>query len=123
MTVILQVALGGALGAVLRYAIVSRAALIWPGFPVGTLGVNAVGSFVMGLIVAWSMGRGGFAGLPFLTVGLLGGFTTFSAYSLESILLIEKGETVLALLYVFGSVVLSLGCLAVGLWLGRGMGA
>ena len=93
------------------------------GFPWATLAVNVLGSFVMGLAVILLLRRGD-AGLqhlaPFLTTGILGGFTTFSAFSLETVLLVERGRPALALAYAGGSVVLGVAAFAVGLWLLRG---
>ncbi|MEO0913028.1 MAG: fluoride efflux transporter CrcB [Pseudomonadota bacterium] len=122
MPVLVQIALGGALGALLRFAVVSRLAVIWPGaFPVGVLTVNVLGSFAMGLIVAVATARSGgmlASALPFLTIGLMGGFTTFSAFSLDTLRLIEEGETASAMAYVAGSVAFSV----FGLWLGLTLG-
>lgn len=123
MAVLVQIALGGALGALLRFAVASRVTLLWPGpFPFGTLAVNVCGSFLMGLIVSVAAARSEgmlVSSLPFLTVGLMGGFTTFSAFSLDTIRLIEEGEMVSAFGYVTASVVFSLVGLALGLWIGR----
>ncbi|MEM7507048.1 MAG: fluoride efflux transporter CrcB [Pseudomonadota bacterium] len=113
-----MVATGGALGASLRFLVghwTLRA--FGPGFPWGTFAVNIVGSFVMGLAAVWMMERmpgawGRFA--PFLMTGVLGGFTTFSAFSLDALSLMERGKIGLAALYIGGSVVLAIG----GLWLG-----
>ena len=110
--VLATIAVGGALGAVARHLVVGQVAL-WTGsgFPFGTLAVNVVGSFVMGMIVelsalVWSPSPELRA---FLTVGFLGAFTTFSAFSLETVLLYERGELLLAAGYVLSSVVLSVG--------------
>ena len=110
---ILYVALGGACGASLRW-LFGRWTLrvLGPDFPWGTLGVNVIGSFVMGLAAVLLMERveGGWARFaPFVMTGLLGGFTTFSAFSLETITLIERGQTGTAALYVTLSVVCSVG--------------
>lgn len=102
-----MVAIGGALGSVLRYLM-----SVWlnGGFPYGTLVVNIAGCFVMGLLA----GYGAFVGqLPepwrvFLMVGVLGGFTTFSAFSLDVLTLAERGQPAQAALYVLLSVALSL---------------
>lgn len=116
------VMLGGAVGAGARH-LVGRAALaIWgPGFPVGTLAVNVVGGLAMGLLAGWLATRAsGDEALRYLLgVGLLGGFTTFSAFSLETVLMIERGELVTALLYILASVVLSIGALFAGLQVSR----
>ncbi|MGG7566636.1 fluoride efflux transporter CrcB [Rhodovulum sp. DZ06] len=122
---LLSVALGGALGASLRY-LTGRAAirLLGPDFPWGTVAVNVVGSFAMGLLAVAMMERfpgawGRFA--PFAMTGLLGGFTTFSAFSLDALSLWEKGRAAAAALYVGGSVTASILALALGLALGRAM--
>lgn len=98
----LYVALGGGLGAWLRFA----AGRLVPssGFPWATLGVNVIGSFAMGLLAAWLARTGGSEDLRLLMgVGLLGGFTTFSAFSLEIVQLAQRGEAGLAGLYVAAS--------------------
>ena len=92
-------------------------------FPWGTLTVNVMGSFVMGLIAGWLALRAGDGWSQharlFLATGILGGFTTFSAYSLDAVLLWERGQISAAALYVAGSVVLSIAALAAGLALIR----
>lgn len=116
------VMLGGAVGAGARH-LVGRAALaIWgPGSPIGTLAVNIIGGFAMGLLAAWLATRAsGDEALRYLLgVGVLGGFTTFSAFSLETVLMIERGELVTALLYILASVALSIGALFAGLQVSR----
>ena len=118
------VALGGALGAVLRYLTgLGVLRLVGPGFPFGVVTVNIVGSFLMGVFVVLAY-RKGFEHLsPLVMVGFLGGFTTFSAFSLEAVTLFEKGETSAAVIYVALSVVGSIGALILGLWLARGLWA
>ena len=118
---LLQVAAGGAIGAAARYATGVGVARIFgaTGFPLGVLTVNVVGSFLMGVLVVW-LARKGLAHLnPFLMTGILGGFTTFSAFSLEAVTLFERGQVGQAALYVLLSVVLSIGGLVAGLWLMR----
>lgn len=116
------VMLGGAIGAGARH-LVGRAALaLWgPGFPVGTLAVNVIGGLAMGLLAGWLATRAsGDEALRYLLgVGVLGGFTTFSAFSLETVLMIERGELTTALFYIFASVVLSIGALFAGLQVSR----
>ncbi|GGD10671.1 fluoride efflux transporter CrcB [Pyruvatibacter mobilis] len=124
MNMVLAIALGGGLGAVGRYAVGAGAlALMGPGFPFGTLAANVVGGFLMGAVV--EAGALKFSYSPelraFLTVGLLGGFTTFSAFSLESALMIQRGEWALAFGYVAMSALFSIGALFCGLWLMRGV--
>jgi CrcB protein len=104
------VALGGALGASLRHL----ATLLWPA-PWGVLAVNVLGSFLIGTLAV----RLSPALAPLLVTGVLGGFTTFSAFSLDTLRLVEGGRIGAALVYVGGSVGLSLLACAAGLWLGR----
>jgi CrcB protein len=118
----LIVFVGGGLGAALRHG-VNVAALRWlgPGFPFGTLTVNIVGSLAMGLLAGWFAHRGGGGGgwQLFLATGVLGGFTTFSAFSLDVALLVERNALGLAAFYVLASVVASLAGLFAGLALMR----
>lgn len=120
---IVAIALGGAIGAVLRFGVVQTSLRLWgTGFPVGTLLVNVVGSLAMGLAVEWLAARGmSHLWRGFVTVGLLGALTTFSTFSLDIALLHGRGEMALAALYVMLSVCLSVGALFLGLWLGRGI--
>ena len=119
MPAILQVAIGGALGAMLRYlAGAGVARLASSGFPAATLGVNVLGSFAMG-VLAVTLARSSPHLAPLLLTGLLGGFTTFSAFSLETVTLIEEGRAGAAALYVAASVLLSIGALAAGLAMAR----
>ena len=120
----LQVALGGAIGAALRFLTgVGILRLIGPGFPVAVMGVNVFGSFMMGLFVVFATQRGVAQLNPFVMAGLLGGFTTFSAFSLEAVSLFELGAMWQALAYVVMSVVLSIGGLMLGLMIARGIWA
>jgi CrcB protein len=105
------VCVGGGLGAAARHA-VNRTALglIGPDYPAGTLVVNVVGSLVMGLLAGWFAFRGEMttpAVRLFLTTGILGGFTTFSAFALDTALLWERHDWAAAALYVGSSVLLS----------------
>lgn len=122
MHAILQVAIGGAVGAVMRYLAVSGIVRAFgTGFPVGTVFVNLAGSFLMGLVVGWCGARvPAFWAMPLLTVGVLGGFTTFSAFSLETVALLENGRSAAATIYVLVSVTGSVAALAAGLALSRG---
>jgi CrcB protein len=123
ITALLQVALGGAIGASLRYLAgigVVRLVGHTP-FPLAILSVNVLGSFLMGLFVAAAAHRGLTHLSPLVATGLLGGFTTFSAFSLEAVTLYERGDLGQAALYVGLSVVLSIGGLMLGLFLGRGI--
>ena len=118
ISTLLLVALGGALGASLRWLWgVGVLRLTGPtDFPVAILGANVLGSFLMGLFVVAAAQRGLTHLSPFVITGLLGGFTTFSAFSLETMTLIERGQTGAAMGYVALSVGLSVGGLALGLW-------
>ena len=117
---VIQVALGGAIGAAARYGV--GVALVRPGaFPIGVLAVNIIGSFLMGLIVVY-LGQKMVSHLnPFLMTGILGGFTTFSAFSLEAYTLFERGEVGQAAIYVIASVVLSIAALIAGIFIMRGL--
>ena len=119
---LLFVALGGALGASCRYGVGVAAAHFGNGqFPWGTFTVNIVGSFLLGMLAAmltfsWSPSPEMKA---FLVVGVLGGFTTFSAFSFDVILLIERDRLELAAIYLLGTVAISVGGLFAGLRLTR----
>jgi len=125
MPVILQVALGGAIGATLRYASNGLALrLLGSGFPYGTMLVNVLGSFIMGFAAFYMLERmdGSYARLaPFILTGILGGFTTFSAFSLDAVFLIERSRYGAAALYMGGSVVLALLALIAGMALARSL--
>ncbi|APE42347.1 protein CrcB [Sulfitobacter alexandrii] len=116
------VALGGAIGAALRF--LSGAAILRiagpQDFPLAIITVNVAGSFLMGVFVVLAAQKGLTHLSPFVMTGLLGGFTTFSAFSLETATLIERQAYGLAGLYVGMSVVLSIGALMLGLWAARG---
>ena len=118
----LLVFVGGGLGASLRHAVnMISARGLGTAFPWGTFIINISGSLVMGLIAGYLAFKGG-ASQPwrlFLMTGILGGYTTFSAFSLDTALLYERGEIAAALLYVLGSVVLSIAGLFAGLALVR----
>ncbi len=123
----LLVFLGAGLGGVLRHAVNTGCARFCGiAFPWGTLTVNVVGSLFMGLIAGWLTFRSGEGWAQplrlFLLTGILGGFTTFSAFSLDAALLWERGEPALAGAYVLGSVILSLAALAAGLAIIRALG-
>ncbi len=124
MKIILLVALGGAIGSVARYLVGKASLLLWgPDFPWGTLIVNVVGCFAMGIL----------AGLlahytelsqevrTFLMVGVLGGFTTFSAFSLDIVTLYQRGTWMAAGLYLFVSVAASIAALLGGMALVRNL--
>ena len=122
MNTFLAVAAGGAIGAGARHLFnVQMLRLFGPSFPWGTFGVNVIGSLLMGLLV------GLFAlkldltpeARSFLTTGILGGFTTFSAFSLDAVNMLERGDMELAFAYMGGSVVFSVGALFLGLFVVR----
>lgn len=119
----LLVGAGGAMGACLRYGVTQLAVkLAGHGFPVGTMTVNILGSFLMGVVVTWlafKMPEGQASLRLFLATGFLGGFTTFSAFSLDAQALLARGAYSQAGLYVAGSVLVGLAALFLGLWLGR----
>lgn len=121
MTGALLVFVGGGLGAVARHG-VNRLAFSWlgPAFPWGTLAVNVVGSLAMGLLIGlFAALETGQATRLFLTTGFLGGFTTFSAFSLDALVLYQRGEPALAVAYVSASVLLSLTAVAAGFAVSR----
>jgi CrcB protein len=119
----LLVFVGGGVGAAARHA-VNRAALalVGPDYPAGTLVVNITGSMAMGMLVAWFGFRGETttaAERLFLTTGVLGGFTTFSAFALDAAVMWERHDIASAALYVGSSVVLSIAGLFGGMFLAR----
>jgi CrcB protein len=120
---ILIVAVGGALGAVGRYLVVSAMATLGGAFPYGTLTVNVLGGLLMGLLVeAIALGLDVPAQLRLaLVVGVLGGFTTFSSFSLDVYALMENGRLAGAAVYVAASVILSIGALFAGIALARAL--
>lgn len=121
---ILQVAAGGAIGATGRYLTgVTAARAFGLGFPYGTFTVNVVGSFVMGIAFVFLMQREAQASnwVPFVMTGILGGFTTFSAFSLDAYTLFDRGRVVLAAIYVGGSVGLGVFALILGILVAKGL--
>jgi fluoride exporter len=122
--ILLAVAAGGALGSVARYlAGVGSTKLFGLAFPWGTLMINIAGSFLIGAFVElfalkWDLPQ---EARVFLTVGICGGFTTFSTFSLDTYLLMQRGEWWLAAAYVAGSVVLSIGALFAALQVVRAL--
>jgi fluoride exporter len=114
--------LGGGIGAALRHGInLGAARWFGTGFPFGTLIINVTGSLIMGLVAGYFAFKGDASQhwRLFLTTGILGGYTTFSAFSLDAALLYERGEVSLAAIYVLGSVVLSIAALFAGLAIAR----
>lgn len=118
MMSLLLVGLGSALGGMMRYG-VSLLRVPYPStFPWWTLAVNVLGSLLIGLLAGW-LGPGNERSRLLLMTGICGGFTTFSAFSLESIGLFETGESALALLSIGANLLGSLGGCALGYWLTR----
>lgn len=114
------------MGGVMRHGM-NLAALKWlgPSFLFGTMAINIIGSGLMGVVAGWFAFRAG-EGVPqglrlLLATGVLGGFTTFSAFSLDAVLLWERGDMLSAAVYVFGSVALSIAALVGGLAIIRGL--
>jgi CrcB protein len=126
MQATLIVFLGGGIGAALRHLVNTGVARIaGSAFPWHTFIINVTGSFVMGCFIAWLASKAG-AGWSqpvrlFLATGICGGYTTFSAFSLDAVMLWERGAVGAALAYVIGSVVLSIVGLMLGLALVRGL--
>ena len=123
----LAVALGSALGGVARYWLTLAAAKAWgEAFPWGTLLINVVGSFVIGLTFTLTAADGVWPASTnlrlFVMTGICGGFTTFSAFSLQSLQLLRDGEWLPAFAYMVGSVVLCLAAVMVGHWLAARIG-
>ena len=126
MTRFLIVAAGGGVGAALRYGVGLGLGRMLPGaaWPWGTFAVNGLGGLAMGLLVGWLAQRGVSNAETWrllIGVGLLGGFTTFSAFSLEVALIIERRQMGLALGYALASVIVAVVALFVGLWIMRRM--
>jgi CrcB protein len=120
------VALGGAVGAALRYLLgIGLVRIVglgfWNGFPVAIITVNVIGSFLMGAFVVLAAQRGLTHLSPLVMTGLLGGFTTFSAFSLETVNLMERGAYGAATFYVAVSVVGAVGALMLGMAVTRGI--
>ena len=126
MVAVVWIAIGGALGATFRYGLTVLAGRIWPdqSLPIGTLASNLIGCLCIGLLAGIAEGRVHFSPelRSFLFVGLLGGFTTFSSFGLETLLLLRGGGYGWAALYVFFQVGIGLVAVAGGYALGR-MGA
>ena len=118
MSLWLAIAVGGASGSVARYALGLWLRAAVPAFPLATLVVNALGGLAIGWLFVVSEGRPDWLRLGLMT-GVLGGFTTFSAFSLETLLLWQEGRAMAALANIALNVGVSLAACALGLWLGR----
>lgn len=122
MLTLVLIALGGACGALLRYGTANlMVAALGRGFPYSTLIINILGSFLIGLFAVWFLQRE-WLSLPYargLIVGLLGAFTTFSTFSLDTLILLEQGAWLKAGIYILGSVALCLLATWLGLILAR----
>jgi fluoride exporter len=123
---LILVMFGGAIGSAARYLVGRGTTALWGiGYPWGTLTVNLVGGFLMGLLVA-IFARTGHANEPLhvlLAIGVLGGFTTFSSFSLDTVNMIERGDMLMALGYVLASVIGSVLALFAALWIVRAVAA
>ncbi|MEL6297106.1 MAG: fluoride efflux transporter CrcB [Pseudomonadota bacterium] len=121
----LAVAAGGAIGAGGRFLVnVYALRTFGPGFPWGTFTVNVAGALAMGFLGHWLVARAGVSTEVrlFVLTGILGGFTTFSAYTLDVVSLAERGETVSAALYAAGTVIVTIIALIAGQSLARAIG-
>ncbi|MBZ9704090.1 MULTISPECIES: fluoride efflux transporter CrcB [unclassified Mesorhizobium] len=120
---LLLVAAGGGIGAGVRHLTnMGSLRLVGPNYPWGTMAINIVGSFAMGLFIAALARRGGSNELRlFVATGILGGFTTFSAFSLDFATLWERGATLPAFGYALASVIGAIIALFLGLWLARSL--
>lgn len=124
MRLLLLAAAGGALGAGARHLVnISMLARFGPAFPWATLMVNIVGSLLMGILIEFLMPFGGASAAwrTFLATGILGGFTTFSAFSLDVWVLYERGQLFALAIYLALSIVLSIAALVLGIALVRGL--
>ncbi|MBS0275449.1 MAG: fluoride efflux transporter CrcB [Proteobacteria bacterium] len=118
-TILFAVGLGGGLGALLRYFVAGAIqSAAWPGYPWGIFVVNVTGGLAMGLIVELSALKLQMSPemRAFLTTGVLGGYTTFSTFSLDSVLLVERGNYGSAAVYIVGSTALSILAVFAGMW-------
>ena len=119
MQAFLLVGIGGALGAMARYGFGTLVGNVASGFPTATFLINILGSIAMGLLVgvlARTTPQFQNEIRLFVAVGIFGGFTTFSSFSLDTVVLMERGDYLLAGAYIVGSVLLSIAGLMVGLW-------
>ena len=120
--ILIAIAVGGGLGSLARHYVSAGVyGLTGPSFPYGILTVNVLGGLIMGIVVELGALKLNYSPemRAFLTTGILGGFTTFSTFSLDAALLIERSDWLGALIYMIASVVLSVGALFAGLWFVR----
>lgn len=118
----IHVAVGGALGAMSRYGVgLIASRIVTSTIPVGVITVNLIGSFLMGFFAIYAIKKGLSPLSPLVMTGFLGGFTTFSAFSLETVTLYEQGHIAAALAYIFISVIGALLALTLGIALARGV--
>ena len=127
MMTYLWIAIGSALGGMARYALTIATVEVGGGlFPWGTLGINVIGSFVIGLFFALTTAEGALPAGPtfrlFVMTGLCGGFTTFSAFSLQSVQLLRNAQYGAAFGYMAGSVILCVAVASLGFWMGARLG-
>ena len=113
---ILYIAAGGAFGSVIRYIITYFFKIFYPNFPIGTLLINVLGSFLIGLLVSYMQNSNISENIfkYFLIIGLLGSFTTFSAFSIETLELFRQEKIILSFIYVISSITLTLCAAYVG---------
>lgn len=121
MNSVVLVFLGAGIGGAMRHGVnIAAARVLGTGFPWATLAVNVVGGFAMGVLAGWLALKAGETWTQsvrlFVATGILGGFTTFSAFSLDTVLLWERGQVGAVAAYVLASVVLSIAALVAGLW-------
>jgi len=121
MQMLLAVGMGGALGAISRYWLAGILNTKAEKLPLGTLSCNVIGSLVMGILFVLIMEKAKLSPelRPMLMVGFLGAFTTFSSFSLETVVLLQEGHTMSAVIYVLLSVILCIIALSVGIWFTR----
>jgi CrcB protein len=117
----LMVAVGGGVGSALRYGLTRRIGVDETGFPAATFAVNVVGSLVLGVLIGMLAARVSADIRAGLFVGLLGGFTTYSTFSFESVALVREGTPGIAVTYVVASIVVGLSLAWVGLVIGESL--
>jgi fluoride exporter len=117
---LMLVGIGGFAGSILRYITVSSFQRFNFSFPLGTFIVNIAGSFILGTVVGWMVQRGENYSIRLLLItGVCGGFTTFSAFAFENVNLFEQKLAITSIAYIVGSIVLGIGAVIAGIWIGR----